>query len=258
MKASFACTSSVLLSFALGLAGQGPPPHRGPGGFRPGFDIMSAGPQSRTPITGAPYSAVQTTQFQQVLAGGNTITHDGQSKVYRDNQGRVRIEHTAPASAGEPARTIVTIFDPVAGKSYVLNPANQTARSMPAHMPPPGRNWGGMHERGHRDQAQMQTENLGTQVVNGVSATGTRITETIAAGAIGNAQPIQVVRETWVSNDLKVPVLIRSSDPRFGNTVMQLTNIVQAEPDASLFQVPSGYTVDTHAERPWPSMRRRD
>jgi len=90
--------------------------------------------------------------------------------------------------------------------------------------------------------AQVQTEDLGTQAVNGVSVTGTRTTETIPAGAIGNQQPIAIVREHWVSTDLKVPVLIKSTDPRFGSTVMQLTNIVQVEPDIALFQVPPGYT----------------
>jgi hypothetical protein len=105
-------------------------------------------------------------------------------------------------------------------------------------------------------KAQRQTENLGTQVVNGVSATGTRTTETITAGAIGNQQPIQIVRETWVSVDLKVPVQIKTSDPRFGNMVMQLTNIVQGEPDASLFQVPSSYTIKTRSARQGrPGMR---
>jgi hypothetical protein len=44
---------------------------------------------------------------------------------------------------------------------------------------------------------------------------------------------------------LKVPVEIKSSDPRFGNTVMDLTNIVQAEPSGALFVVPAGYTVKT-------------
>jgi hypothetical protein len=84
---------------------------------------------------------------------------------------------------------------------------------------------------------------LGTQVINGVSATGTQLTETIPAGAIGNAQAIQVVRITWISTDLKVPVEIKTTDPRFGNTDMELTNVAQTEPSASLFVVPAGYTI---------------
>jgi hypothetical protein len=45
-------------------------------------------------------------------------------------------------------------------------------------------------------------------------------------------------------------VLIKGSDPRFGATMMQLTNIVQAEPDAALFQVPAGYTVEIRTFAP--------
>ena len=81
------------------------------------------------------------------------------------------------------------------------------------------------------------------QTINGVQATGTRVTRTIPAGQIGNAQPIQVVTETWRSPDLQVPVMTKRIDPMHGNVVTQLTNIARAEPDPSLFQVPSDYTV---------------
>src|SRR5262249_25622544 len=84
---------------------------------------------------------------------------------------------------------------------------------------------------------------------NGIAATGTRTTRTIPVGAIGNTQAIQVVREVWTSQDLKVPVMIKSSDPRFGDTTMQLTNIQQTNPDPSLFQVPANYTVQSFSDR---------
>ena len=240
--------SSFPILFAVGLLAQAPPPPgRGHGGFGPRFDMMSVGPGSKTPVLGAPYSAVQTTQMQQTLAGGNLISRQEQSKVYRDSQGRVRVERTrsGPAASNGQPETVAAIFDPVAGYSYILNPAKMTAIKMPVPQhngpqtgagPHPGGRFGGAG-------AQVQTDSLGTQTVNGVSATGTRRTETIPAGAIGNQQPIQIVRETWISTDLKVPVMIKSSDPRFGDMVMQLTNIAQAEPDTSLFQIPAGYTI---------------
>jgi hypothetical protein len=84
---------------------------------------------------------------------------------------------------------------------------------------------------------------LGTQTVNGVQATGTQITEVIPAGAIGNAQPITSTRTTWISNDLHIPVQIKTTDPRIGSTDMELTNISTGEPSATLFTVPSTYTV---------------
>ncbi|HEY7825986.1 MAG TPA: hypothetical protein VIC00_04135, partial [Candidatus Acidoferrales bacterium] len=38
-------------------------------------------------------------------------------------------------------------------------------------------------------------------------------------------------------------VMTKRSDPRMGDSVFQLTNIQRSEPDATLFQVPSDYTV---------------
>ena len=86
-------------------------------------------------------------------------------------------------------------------------------------------------------------ESLGQQNVEGVAATGTRATTTIAAGAIGNLQPIQVVSEQWFSPDLQVLVMTKHNDPRTGETTYRLQSIVRAEPDRSLFTVPPDYTL---------------
>jgi len=51
------------------------------------------------------------------------------------------------------------------------------------------------------------------------------------------------VSEQWMSNDLKVLVLTRHSDPRSGETIYKLQSIVRAEPDRSLFMVPPDYTI---------------
>ena len=242
--------ASVMLCAGVLIAQPPPPDGRGRGpGFRPDFGTMSAWPASRTPVTGAPYSALQTTQFQQTLEGGNQISRQEQSKVFRDREGRVRTERTFTPHGSTTAQTMVTIFDPVGGYFYALDPSRSTAFKNSLPPAPSGQAGRGGHGRAPGSGAEQQRENLPTQVVNGVPANGTRITQTIPAGAIGNAQPIQIVREVWVSVDLKVPVMIKSTDPRFGTTVMQLTNIVQSEPEAALFQVPSNYSVKTRGER---------
>jgi hypothetical protein len=38
--------------------------------------------------------------------------------------------------------------------------------------------------------------------------------------------------------------MTKRTDPRMGETVFQMTNIQRAEPAATLFQVPAGYTVE--------------
>jgi hypothetical protein len=95
----------------------------------------------------------------------------------------------------------------------------------------------------HWSKAETKTEKLGTRNVEGVQAEGTRITTTIPAGAIGNEQPIEIVNENWYSPELQVVVMTSHSDPRFGQTSYKLTNVQRAEPAATLFQVPSDYTI---------------
>ena len=136
----------------------------------------------------------------------------------------------------------------------MLDSSTMTAYESPLHTPhapPPSSSSNTATAAGRRGgsaQADVARPNvvrttLTPQSVNGVMAAGTQHTETIPVGAIGNARAIQTTRLTWVSNDLKVPVQIKSSDPRFGSTDMELTNIVQSEPSATLFLVPAGYTV---------------
>ena len=80
-------------------------------------------------------------------------------------------------------------------------------------------------------------------------ATGTRTTTVIAAGEIGNEKEIRVVSEQWFSDDLQVLVMTRHSDPRSGENVYRLRNILRAEPDQTLFTVPSDFTVQERGGR---------
>jgi len=240
--------------------------------------------EART-TTGAPYSAEAVTESTQVLADGNRINQKSVTRVYRDGDGRTRREEL------DDAGTVVSvsIVDPVAHASYVLQPASRTAHRDSVWVAMPkieGVSWGrGMivasdsdpQDSQARDRQKMlleeaakakaapppppppppglragieravagavKREDLGRQNIEGVAATGTRSTTTIAAGAIGNLQPIKVVAEQWFSPDLQVLVLTKHSDPRTGETTYRLQSIVRAEPDRSLFAVPPDYTL---------------
>jgi hypothetical protein len=89
-----------------------------------------------------------------------------------------------------------------------------------------------------------KTESLGTKAIESISVSGTKTTNTIPAGTIGNDKDIVITRETWYSPDLKLVVQSAQSDPRFGETTYSLTNIQRNEPDPNLFQVPAGYSID--------------
>jgi len=197
-------------------------------------------------VTGAPYSAQAVTEHTQTLADGNTIHTTTTANVYRDSQGRTRREQEigaiGPWAAQGTPRKVISITDPVSGFIHTLNPDTQVARQMPfrAHA---GAWRGAETARQRPENPNIKTESLGTQVIGGVTAQGTRITRTIAAGQVGNQAPIVIVIERWYSPELQTEVMRKQVNPQFGETTFQLTNIVRSEPDASLFQVPPNYAI---------------
>jgi len=223
--------------FTLGtLVAQGPPPPHGgpegPGG--PGF----GGP----PVTGAPFSATKTETHQQTLSDGNQIQETRTEKIYRDTDGRTRTESTMTTPSGT-TKTMITISDPVAGFVAHLNPADSTA--MKQTLPPAPTGAPKQHKAPPADSnaPQLVKTDLGTSIIAGLAATGTRTTKTIPAGAIGNTSPIVETREVWVSTALKIPVQVTSTDPQHGTSTTVLSNVTAVAPDPTLFQIPSGYTV---------------
>ena len=109
---------------------------------------------------------------------------------------------------------------------------------------------------GHATKAETKTEKLEPRSFEGVQAEGTRTTTTIPAGELGNEQPIQIVDERWYSPELQAVVMTRHSDPRSGETVYRLTGISRTEPAATLFQVPSDYTVKEPTAQGGNGLRR--
>lgn len=224
-------------------------------------------------VTGAPYSATATTTSTQTLGDGTKITRKIEAQLARDSQGRTRREQTTdsvgPWSTGEKEHTVL-IRDPVAQMAYDLQPEERLAFKLPtaaARMTlADGRgpaSVGISFDVRHVTTTQVRTftingeavnlmvgpnekmhsEDLGTQVIEGVNAKGKRETQTIPVGQIGNDRPIQVVSETWYSDELQMVVLSKHSDPRVGESEYRLTNISRDEPNPALFEVPAGYTI---------------
>jgi hypothetical protein len=79
--------------------------------------------------------------------------------------------------------------------------------------------------------------------MEGITVEGERITRTTPIGADGNDKPIDSIEEMWYSPELYITVLDKRSDPRNGEEITRLTNIIRGEPDPALFQVPPDYTI---------------
>jgi hypothetical protein len=277
-------------------------------------------------VTGRPYSATEERTSTQMLGDGTHIETTETNRLFRDEQGRTRVERKDGG---------ISIYDPVAGFSAQLDPSTKTATKTIVMMmaaPSPDTKMkletlqnqlaeaekqntdkspqvreiqnqisnlkkasaeqrviaqigsapsGEFHPRAvEAGRVELTTvsegvrearggggvayatavaggptilrvdpgnngnvESLPPQMVNGILAPGTRTTETIPVGKIGNDRAISVVSERWYSDDLQMLVKSTSSDPRFGDSTYQLTNIVQTSPDPSLFQIPGDYTI---------------
>ncbi|MBO0722831.1 MAG: hypothetical protein J2P41_18545 [Blastocatellia bacterium] len=237
------------------------------------FKILGSNSAFGNTVKGAPFSATATTESIQTLIDGNQIINRNESTLYRDNEGRTRIEQTLGTIgkwvAGGEAKQLITINDPVAGVNYSLDPNNRTAykgNGIYAAPLPDGAFYmnrdvlpekrieitGDIAPDKQRKKLIMvkdsdangkKTELLGKQVLEGVAVELTRTTLTIPAGEIGNTMPIEIVDETWYSPELQMVVMSKHSDPRSGETTYRLTNINRSEPDHALFEVPPDYTV---------------
>jgi hypothetical protein len=251
-----------------------------PGSF---FFISSLMEMGDKVVKGAPYSADAVTERLQTLSDGNRISHKNTSQVFRDADGRVRREQTFGmignwVSADRPEKTIF-INDPVSGTHYVLDPENQTATKMKSDKttfekgvkvegnqvdvededvfmaPVPGPAF--KQTMRYKNNAEnTRTESLGKQTMEGVDVEGSRRITTIPEGEIGNERPIEMITEKWYSPELKVYVMTKHTDPRFGETTYRLTNIRRGDQDPSLFQVPTGYKV-TEGESPRIKIRKK-
>lgn len=218
-------------------------------GAKSGFDTKL--------VKGAPYSAVAVSESVQLLGDGNRIRQTTSTTVYRDSAGRTRRE----VMKKDGTIQSIVISDPATGVNYTLDPQSRTATKS---------EFSGVMMKVVPDQVEvrrkielenklaaekrsqdallpmkkeMPAEQLGRQSFDGVEAEGSRNTITIPAGQIGNDLPINIVSERWHSPELQLLVMTRHSDPRTGETTYRLTNINRAEPDHSLFEVPSDYTM---------------
>jgi hypothetical protein len=229
------------------------------------------------PVQGAPYTATVTNESVQTLADGNRIVQTSTGTTARDSLGRTRHDAPLPAIGNmSPAHAphLVVIQDPVGQASYTLDLTDKTAVKNPTPaigLPMPLslsttaaaagptvsiRSFSGpasveqvapsaiaIRSGVFEEEGKSQTEDLGSKSLEGVNVTGVRTTRTIPAGQIGNDRPISIVTEIWTSPELKTIVYSKRSDPRMGDQTFALTNIVRAEPDPTLFLVPSDFKI---------------
>jgi hypothetical protein len=225
-------------------------------------------------VKGAPYTGEEVTETTQMLADGTRIHNESRTTVYRDSDGRVRRESPDAVTIWDPVGNASYFLNtksqtyrqmplavqfmaastskdgavgfairmgngPAAGGG--LSGGMMLSNSAPALQPPAGAQVFVAQRMGRMGGEQSPPETLGRQTMEGVAADGTRRTETIEAGAIGNDRAIQITSERWYSPDLQTVVLTKHNDPRTGEEIFRLINVNRGEQPANLFTIPPGY-----------------
>ena len=208
-------------------------------------------------VTGAPYSALGTSQTIVTLQDGSRVVRQNLIRQWRDSDGRTRAEISLTTIGGTPpveVNTQVTVIDdPAARERYVLQPGEKVAVTLPIVPCRPSTEPDltvGPPRPANLPMKVSPPMKLGERKLDGETVAGRRIEATIPAGAIGNSKPIQMSAEQWYGKDLQVVVEATYRDPRTGETRYKLSEIDRAEPDAKLFKVPDNYRKEASAPRP--------
>lgn len=193
---------------------------------------------------GRPFFAKVELETVSQLQDGTQITHRTFNMDARDSTGRARNEmrNWIAPNGGEPRLTRIELYDPATrtrtdlypltklARQWVLSPAGQTATLAPAGPKP-----------------ETTKEGIGTDTMEGLPVTGVRVTQTYPVGAVGNDRPLTVVTETWYSAELRLNMLTKKTDPRYGVQTVRVTEVDRQEPDPALFAIGDEYKLVAEA-----------
>ena len=218
-----------------------------------------------------PFSAEHVTQGVSRLTDGTEHYGELVERVARDSAGRIRFErghHVLPSATGsqhvelstadrkisittrEELGIVVMIFDHSRGQSIQLQPAMKIAWTRAIRQAAPGAAGDVPYSSFFSDGGRPSTEDLGVKEIQGISAHGFKQTQfgTQEDGE-WNGKPIQEW-ERWVSDDLAATLLEIVRDLKTNKERrIELRNIKRQEPEASLFEIPAGFTINPSREQ---------
>jgi TonB family protein len=195
------------------------------------------------PIAKLPFTAKAELEAVNQLVDGTLITHKTYNLIARDQLGRTHNEGRKwidIATGGEPKIFRVELYDPRSKTRTTIFPETKFVRYWTQTAPPSATD---RTASTSKHPPEITRENLGTDTIEGLAVRGTRISQTYAVGALDNDRPITIATESWYSDELKINLLTKRTDPRYGVQTVRVTELRREEPDASMFAVPQDYRV---------------
>jgi TonB family protein len=194
-------------------------------------------------VRGLPFSAKVELETVSQLQDGTQITHKTYNLDARDSAGRTHNERRnwITVEGVEPKLTCVELYDPATRTRTDLFPLSKLARQWAVSATAQTIVAAGA--------AKPETikEEIGTDTMEGLPVKGTRVTQTYATGALGNDRPLTIVTENWYAAELRINLLTKRTDPRYGVQTVRVTELERQEPDAALFAIGDEYKVVNEA-----------
>jgi hypothetical protein len=198
-----------------------------------------------TPIPNAPFSGIVNIERTIVRKDGSVRQFKSSRDIARDVRGRIHNElrELIPASSTDmPELLNIHLYDPQTRVSTEIDVRKRTfwTRTMnhPPSTEPPSIRFAAPDGDAPRNEFTKQ-EDLGIREIEAVPAHGIRETQTVMDENDG--KEVTVTDEYWYSQDLRINLMIKHSDPRQGITTMTVSQVTRNEPDPAFFEVPEGY-----------------
>jgi len=192
-------------------------------------------------VPGLPFFAKAELETVNQLQNGTLITHKTYNLIARDGQGRTHNEARNwidLTTGAEPRLTRIELYDPATRLRTNLYPLTKIARQWPLGTPGP---IPAPSPQSPPAKPETTRENIGSESIEGLPVRGVRVSQTYPAGALGNDRPLTVVTEYWYLEALRLNLLTKRSDPRYGEQTVRVTELVRQEPDAAMFAIPDEY-----------------
>lgn len=202
-----------------------------------------------TPIPNAPFRGAINVERSFVQQDGSIVNFKTIRDIGRDSRGRIYNESRGfiPVSSTQTPQVVtILLYDPQTRISTILNPRERVFRTQTVNRPPgtgpPALLYASPVANSMPPNQFTREEDLGIHEMEGVPAHGVREIQIIAPENSGTGKEIIITDEYWYSEDLRINLVIKHSDPRTGGVTMRVTQVTRTEPDPALFEIPDGYT----------------
>ena len=194
-----------------------------------------------------PFSATDESTRTNTLQSGRVTSWRNETTMARNAAGQVYREVRMPIldgyrSSGELIN--FTVADPIERTLTSCTVSSKACQVETLRPAAPRRN---------PAARSMTTEDLGAQGIDGMSATGKRLTFERPGAPGTEGQPLRSTEERWTSADLKQDVLVVINGSTGSHQEDRLHVTSRTAPEQRLFAIPEGYRVEDERGKPAPA-----